>query len=767
MMDDFLEQFLIESKELITQLTDDLTALERAPLDRERLDRIFRAFHTLKGAAGIVDFHPMGQLMHLAEDALALARSRQEAVSPSLIKNCFGCLDLLEGWLAEIEATEALPRQAASQIGRLRKDFGDGEDIEVNPRAASQDTTSSPAWITELMSRTSVPPGAVTALRYIPDPGCFFQGRDPLGIIAGLPGLCGVAMQPRQPWPAPDEIDPFECNVVIYAYTTASIAEIVDYKALPVSEIEIVQLGPQATVLPVPPVLPAVLGLPASLILQAQVTLLTAVGPKGALAGRIGSAGRVAHNVLRHVGLEQAAQTVLDAADRSAAAMQAESLLQALHAAISLVDTQEAAISLIDTPEAVTSLIDIPGPVAEAMDQPNWQSSSETTNALRVDVRRIDAIVKLTSELTVVKNAVGHVSDLLAGGSSRESVAQALKAQHANLERLINELQRSALAIRVLPLRHVFRRFPRLVKELASTVGKAVELVTDGDDTEADKLVVESLVEPLLHVLRNAVDHGIETREQRSALGKRDVAILRLSGFRDGDYVIIDVKDDGRGIDPAALAKVALARGLITPEALETMTRPEMLDLVFLPGFSTAEKVTNLSGRGVGMDAVRTAVEQFGGQVSIETELAVGTTIRFTLPFSVMMTRVMTVEAGGQMFGLPFESMIEMLHLPRQDVIPVGAAQAIVFRGQTIPFVSLPMTLGGSKVTTSAKLAKIVVARVGGQLGALEVDRFGERMDLMLSPRTGLLSGVAGIAGTTLLGDGRVLVVLELQELLQ
>jgi two-component system chemotaxis sensor kinase CheA len=741
MMDDFLEQFLIESRELTTQLTDDLAALERAPRDRERLDRIFRAFHTLKGAAGIVDFHPMGQLMHLAEDALTVTRSGQEPVSQSLIKNCFGCLDLVESWLTEIVATEALPRQAASQIGRLRKDFGGGENIATHPHETSQEMNSPPAWLKDFISGTPVPTGAVLAIRYTPDPSCFFQGRDPLGIIAGLPGLCGVSVQPRQSWPAPEEIDPFECNIVIYAYTTASTDQISDYTALPGAEVEIARLGSR---MPGPP---EPLRLPAALILQAQVTLLNAVSAKEASAGRISSAGKVAYNVLSYLGLEEAAQTVLDAASRSVTVMQAEVLIRALQSAISLIET--------------------PGRAAAGMVQPNWQSPGETTNALRVDVRRIDAIVKLTSELTVVKNAVGHVNDLLAGGSSRESVAQALKVQHANLERLINELQRSVLAIRVLPLRHVFRRFPRLVKEIASTVGKAVELVTDGDDTEADKLVVESLVEPLLHVLRNAVDHGIEAREPRSAAGKSDIAVLRLSGSRDGDHVIIEVKDDGRGIDPAALAKVALARGLITQEALEAMTREEMLDLVFLPGFSTAEKVTDLSGRGVGMDAVRTAVEQFGGTASIQTELTVGTTVRFTLPFSVMMTRIMTVEAGGQMFGLPFESIIEMLHLPREYIVPVGAAQAIVFRGQTIPFVSLPMTLGGSKATTSAKLAKIVIARIGGQLGALEVDRFGERMDLMLSPRTGLLSGVAGIAGTTLLGDGRVLIVLELQELLQ
>ncbi len=197
------------------------------------------------------------------------------------------------------------------------------------------------------------------------------------------------------------------------------------------------------------------------------------------------------------------------------------------------------------------------------------------------------------------------------------------------------------------------------------------------------------------------------------------------------------------------------------------MTDDEVVNLIFAPGFSTAATVTDISGRGVGMDAVRTAVGRLGGQVSLRSRPGEGTVVRFILPFTVMMTRVMTVEAGGQVFGVPFEAVVETLQIPREGVSAVGAARAFVLRGRTVPLLSLAeaLDLPGAAAATGA--AKAVVITVGGQLGAFEVDRFGERLDVMLKPMDGLLAGMAGVAGATLLGDGRVLLVLDLQELLQ
>jgi len=316
-------------------------------------------------------------------------------------------------------------------------------------------------------------------------------------------------------------------------------------------------------------------------------------------------------------------------------------------------------------------------------------------------------------------------------------------------------------------LRHVFQRFPRLVREIAADLGKPASLIIEGDDTEADKVIVEMLFEPLLHLLRNALGHGVEPASLRAAQGKPAAATIRLRGARQGEHVVVEVSDDGRGIDVGRVRQAALERKVAAAEILDAMSDAEAIDLIFAPGFSTAAEVTDLSGRGVGLDAVRTAVERLAGQVSVESRSGEGTSVRLTLPFSVMMTRVMTVEAGGQMFGIPLDAIVETIRVGADSIIPVGAATAIVFRNRTVPVVELAGVLGVKRGESKETEATVVVARIEGQFGGLRVDRLGERMEVMLKPLEGILSGMPGIAGSTLLGDGSVLLVLDLGELLQ
>ena len=268
-------------------------------------------------------------------------------------------------------------------------------------------------------------------------------------------------------------------------------------------------------------------------------------------------------------------------------------------------------------------------------------------------------------------------------------------------------------------------------------------------------------MEPLLHVLRNGLDHGLEDASERAALGKPATATIHLRAERQGEHVVVEVEDDGRGVDVARVRDVAHQRGVAPEAAIAAMSDEEAISLIFSPGFSTANQVTDLSGRGVGMDVVRTTIERLGGRVSISSEPQRGTTVRFTLPFTVMMTQVLTVEAAGQVFGVPLEAVVETVRVGRNAISPVGAARAMVLRGRTLPVIDLAQALG-DQARPSEGDANVLIVAVAGQLGGLEVDRLGERMDVMLKPPEGLLAGIPGIDGTTLLGDGRVLVVLDL-----
>jgi two-component system chemotaxis sensor kinase CheA len=262
------------------------------------------------------------------------------------------------------------------------------------------------------------------------------------------------------------------------------------------------------------------------------------------------------------------------------------------------------------------------------------------------------------------------------------------------------------------------------------------------------------------------MDHGIETQAVRAAAGKPTVATVRMRGYRTGDHVVIEVMDDGKGVDVQRVRQVAVEREIVGQDDLATASDEEVIDLLFGSGFSTATAVTDLSGRGVGMDAVRTAVERIGGRVTIESKSGQGSTVRFVLPFSVMMTQVMTVEAGGQTFGVPLEAVVETVRIPRDRIQAIGRAGAFVVRNRTIPLINLALALEQQVRPVASKDAIVVIASISGQLAGLEVERLGERMDVMLRPVDGLLSGMPGIAGTTLMGDGRVLLILDLQEIL-
>jgi two-component system chemotaxis sensor kinase CheA len=731
-VNEFVEQFLIECRELIEQATDDLLTLEGKPDDTERLDSAFRAFHTLKGAAGIVDFDAMARALHAAEDVLASVRSGDAAVTPELISDCLTCLDQLVQWLDVMQVDGEPPADAAAAAQALIKRF-QGDATRVVPPPAGGPI----GWAGALVARHQLR-GASVALRYAPSPDAFLRGEDPLRLLAAVPNLLALELE-GEAWPPLDELDPFSCHLTFLALAGCK-ADAARQALSPASgQFEVFEIASRAS--PSPNLAPKALGL-----VEAQLLLLEWTEPEG-LAGRMGSAACVVTNVLSYASRPEDVGGVEQALARSLGAGKPENLAEAIRAVLAGVVEPNP-----DPPQAV------------AAERAPIDAAART---LRVDVERIDALVTLTGELLVAKNALGHASARAQEGMDTPALAAMLKDQHAVFARLVDELQRSVLGIRVLQMRYVFQRLPRLVREMVVSLGKPAHLVTEGEETEADKVIVESLFEPLLHVLRNALDHGVERPAARAAAGKPPAATITLRARRANDDVLVEVEDDGGGVDVARVRSVAALRGVASAEALAAMPDAEVVDLIFAPGFSTASEVTSLSGRGVGMDAVRTAIERLGGRVSLESRAGEGTTVRFLLPFAVLMSRVLTVEAGGQLFGIPLEAVRETVRVRRSEIKSIGAAHAIVLRNQTVPLIDLGAALGVRSTPSASDEANVVVAAAAGQLGGLEVDKLGVRLDVMLKPLDGLLAGMPAIAGTTLLGDGRVLLVLDLQELLQ
>jgi two-component system chemotaxis sensor kinase CheA len=385
---------------------------------------------------------------------------------------------------------------------------------------------------------------------------------------------------------------------------------------------------------------------------------------------------------------------------------------------------------------------------------------------LRVDQSKIDSIMNLVAELIVAKNGLSYLAVRAEQVHGSRAAAREIKDQFSVIDRITQGLQVGVMSVRMMPVSQVFQRFPRLVRDISRKLSKTIELVIEGEDTEADKNVLESLADPLIHMVRNSLDHGIETPDERRAAGKRSEGILRITARQENDFVVIEVSDDGRGIDPQRVKAKAIQLGLISAEKADLLSDQEAANLVFAAGFSTKEEVSDLSGRGVGMDVVRSAVLKAGGDVSLRTTLGVGTSVTVRLPLTMAVTRIVTIACSGRIFGIPMDLVAETVKIRREQIHRVKDMETFVLRDAIIPIVRLARALGLSLHDKPPEEEAVMVVRVGGQRIGVVVDGFRERLEVIVKPLEGVLEGMRGFSGTALLGDGNVLLILDLQEML-
>jgi len=396
------------------------------------------------------------------------------------------------------------------------------------------------------------------------------------------------------------------------------------------------------------------------------------------------------------------------------------------------------------------------------------EDSAGGPRSLKVDQAKIDRLMDLIGEMVVSKNALPYLAGRAETVFGVRELSREIKAQYAVINRIAEEMQDAIMQVCMMPVSFVFQRFPRLVRDTSRKLGKDVNLVLAGEDTEADKAIIEALGDPLVHIVRNSLDHGFELPEARLAAGKPAAGTLTIRASQESDRVLIEIQDDGKGIDPLVIKRKAYETGVIDEATLDRISDQEALNLVFAPGLSTAAAVSDLSGRGVGMDVVRSAVEKVHGSIQLESELGRGTRIRLSLPLSMAVTNVMIIETDGQIFGVPMDSVIETVRVARSRIRSIKNSQATVLRGRIVALKSLNRLLGlpsAAKVNADDELAVLVV-RLGTEPVGILVDHFRETVDIILKPMAGVLAGLPGYAGSALMGDGSVLMVLNLKEIL-
>lgn len=405
-----------------------------------------------------------------------------------------------------------------------------------------------------------------------------------------------------------------------------------------------------------------------------------------------------------------------------------------------------------------------PAQVGEALvKQKQIAESVAVPQTMRVDVHKLDELINLIGELVLERNRLVQVSrDLTAGRLDAEKLEDALTQTTARLTFLTEELHVAGLKTRMVPIDTVFRKFPRIVRDLAHSLKKEVELVVSGQETELDKTMVELIGDPLVHLVRNSLDHGLEEPAVRTAAGKSPGGTLRLEAREEGDQIVIRITDDGAGIDPERIAGKAVEKGLVTADRVRTLSKREILDFIFLPGFSTKEVASDVSGRGVGMDVVRTNVKNMNGTVELDSNLGQGTTVTLRLPLTMAILPVLSVKVGEEIYGLPMRTVIETLRAEAGQIHIVEGCEAIHVRGKTIPLIRLSRALGVAKALEAGKgCQKLVIVGLGSRKVAFLVDDLVGAEATVIKPLDVLSRQSIGIAGATVGGDGLVRLLLD------
>jgi two-component system chemotaxis sensor kinase CheA len=787
---EILEQFVLEARECLEAIGQRLLDIERRPDAPDLLNDLFRSVHTLKGNCGLFEFGALEHVVHAGEDLLDQVRSGKLTYNTAMADALFAAMDHSAELIDAIAAQGQLPDDAmvrSQELARALRAFlgGPAAAPVATPARASQ-AAAAPAAVPAAPAVKPVPASAAAplpawasplkpewqalakpgycVLRYLPEPECFFKGEDPWKLAQLTPGLLAMEVLKPDDWGPLDAFDCYRCQLGFLMLSSSPEAYLQEHFRYVPEQCEIVTLPAEPAAPQLDEAHQQLLAQRLAQLWSDQIAVLQRPVPTG---GTVAAARQVLLNLLGLrsglPGVDGAAlveaRTALPSDDASAPAL-AGWARQHHPLGPVVADAPAAARGIATAPSASA------GTVSSLPDEASTERGSH--KVLKVAQDKIDRLMDLIGEMVVAKNALPYLAQRAETHFRQRELAREIKNQYAVINRIAEDMQHAIMQVRMLPVGTVFQRFGRLVRDISKRLGKEVQLVIEGEDTEADKNVIESLADPLIHILRNSLDHGIETPEVRVAAGKPAHGTLRVSARQDGDRVVLDINDDGAGIDTARVRSKAVERGLIPADRADALTEAEAAQLIFLPGFSTAESISDLSGRGVGMDVVRSAVERVNGTVQLHSVRGQGTTLTLTLPLSMAVTHVMMIRSAGCRFGVPMDLIVETVRVPAEDIHRFKSAQTVVLRGRIVPLRSLNELLGmdePQRLNTEREHA-VLVLRWGGEPVGLVVDEFDGTSDIILRPLEGVLGGMTGFAGSALMGDGSVLMILNPKELL-
>ncbi len=701
----YLEVFIDESDEHLQTLSDCIMVLEKEPENMDTINEIFRAAHSLKGMAGTMGFKRMQRLTHDMENVFQEVRSDRLKVNSAMIDLLFKCLDAIEGYLNNVKASSDEGTEDNELIIKELNDFiagGEGDGTKTEPK--KEEKTPAAQAEPEGDGKKKYFEFDLDDSEKAKIKEAEENGQHIYGMTVYIQKECLLkAARAFLVFKAVEEFG----QILVY---NPSSQEIEDEH----------------------------FDCDFSFYLASEESF-----------DKILEAAKAVSEIEEVVGEEVKYETLAERQEKAEAAA---------------AETAEAA-EKEQAQEKPAETAQTPAPAAKAPTAANNKKQTVakpvTNRTVRVDIEKLDALMNQVSELIIAKNSLVSLSDTDSGDFQNQTFHEQIEY----LERITTGLHESVMKVRMVPIESVVAKFPRMIRDLSRKLNKNMELYMSGEETELDRTVVDQIGDPLQHLLRNSADHGLEDNETRRSLGKPEVGSIFLKAFQEGNNVIIEVGDDGAGIDVEAVKAKAIERGVITEEQAESMSQKEIINLLFLPSFSMAKKITDISGRGVGLDVVKSNIEALGGDVEVKTALGEGTTFTVRLPLTLAIIQALMVEVRDEKYAIALGSILTIEDIPVKDIKYVEAQEVIHLRGMVIPIIHLDKLLDCEPKEEPENLT-VVIVKKGDKCAGLVVDNLIGQQEIVIKSLGKYINNNKIISGATILGDGEVALILDVNTLM-
>lgn len=700
----YLEIFIDESSEHIQTLSDCIMTLEQEPENKDTINEIFRAAHSLKGMAGTMGFKRMQHLTHDMENVFQEVRSDKIKVDSSMIDLLFKCLDAIDSYVENIKSTSDEGTDDNEVIIKELNDFiAKANGQPVSKQAEAQET------VTEAKAQASsdASPNVLDTIELTNNEKNLIDeaisaGLKIYGMTVTVASDCLLkAARAFLVFRAVEELG----QILVYR---PSSQDIEDEKF--------------------------------DLSFSFYVASGESFDKLEHVASNVSEIDKVEGKEITEFHIEGEAEQTAQASEETQKAPEKKE--------------EKAPASKTETAKPKAS--------NDSQKQAVSHKKATTSRTVRVDIEKLDMLMNQVSELIIAKNSLVAMSS--SDGENNNN--QSFHEQIEYLERITTNLHESVMKVRMVPIESVTQKYPRMIRDLSRTLNKKMNLVITGEDTELDRTVVDQIGDPLQHLLRNSADHGLESNEVRLERGKPEVGTIFLNAYQEGNNVVIKVGDDGNGINTEAVKAKAIERGIVTAEQAENLSQKDIINFLFMPSFSMAKQITDISGRGVGLDVVKSGIEQLGGDVSVSTELGKGTTFTVRLPLTLAIIQALMVEIRDEIYAIALGSISNIEDIPVKDIKYVQAKEVIHLRGSVIPIIRLDKMLDIEPKEQEPDHLTVVIVQKGDQQAGLVVDNLIGQQEIVIKSLGKYINGNKLISGATILGDGDVALILDVNTLM-